>query len=531
MQTIGGITVKKLPPSIFNDVIGPIMRGPSSSHVAGASRIGALVRAALNSDVKKAVVDFDVNGSLAESHDGHGTDMGFICGIMGMEITDPGSANYQKIAEEKGISAEFRISDYGAVHPNHYRIEAFSSDGKSQKWDAVSVGGGMVEMISFDGFKISLAGDFYELLIKLDESKMGGLSASDFTEAFFPDADFILYDKKDTVTLAEVKLASIPDKKALAALQRAACAAEFVLLPPILPVHSRRDCQVPFLTASDMLRYAEKNGLEMWELAALYEARRGDISREEVLEKMSEIAAIMENCVDEGLKGTEYRDRILGRQSHLIEKKNEKLIPCSLLNEVIKSITAVMEVKSSMGVIIAAPTAGSCGCLPGTIIAAARHMNLSREDIAKALLAAGLIGIFIAHSATFAAEAAGCQVECGAASGMTAAGMAQLMGGSPAECVCAASMALQSVTGLACDPVANRVEVPCLGKNIMGGTNAISAANIALAGYDIVIPLDETIAAMYDIGQKLPIELRCTFGGLGKTPASLAIRKKLEGKA
>ena len=158
-------------------------------------------------------------------------------------------------------------------------------------------------------------------------------------------------------------------------------------------------------------------------------------------------------------------------------------------------------------------------------------MNMTHEDITKALLAAGLIGIFIAHSATFAAEVAGCQVECGAGSGMAAAGAAQLMGGSPKECITAASMALQSITGLACDPVANRVEVPCLGKNVMGGTNAISAANMALAGYDIVIPLDETIAAMYDIGQKLPIELRCTFGGLGKTQTSLAIRKKLEEKA
>jgi L-serine dehydratase len=103
------------------------------------------------------------------------------------------------------------------------------------------------------------------------------------------------------------------------------------------------------------------------------------------------------------------------------------------------------------------------------------------------------------------------------------------MGGSARECVDGASFALQGITGLACDPVANRVEVPCLNKNILCGMNAISSANVILAGYDKVIPLDETIRAIYDIGTKLPQELRCTYGGLGKTPTSDAIRQRLDG--
>ena len=193
----------------------------------------------------------------------------------------------------------------------------------------------------------------------------------------------------------------------------------------------------------------------------------------------------------------------------------------------IKYITAVMETKSSMGVIIAAPTAGSCGCLPGTILGAGDAMDFSHEEITKAMLAAGLIGVFVAEAATFSAEVAGCQVECGAGSAMAAAGLVQLFHGSAEQGIDAASMAFQNITGLACDPVANRVEVPCLGKNIMGGSNAVACANMALAGYDKVIPLDETIAAVYDIGRKLPLELRCTFGGLGKTKTSLDIQRRL----
>ena len=237
----------------------------------------------------------------------------------------------------------------------------------------------------------------------------------------------------------------------------------------------------------------------------------------------------MEHAVAEGLAGTVYEDRILGPQAHLIaEKKNgNTLVPCSILNEVIQDITAIMETKSSMGVIVAAPTAGACACLPGTLIATAHSLGLSREELVKGMLAAGLIGVFIAESATFAAEVAGCQAECGSGSGMAAAGLVQLMHGTAQQALDAASVALQNISGLACDPVANRVEVPCLGKNIMGGSNAMSSANMILAGYDKVIPLDETIVAMYDIGIKLPLELRCTYGGLGKTPTSNFIRKRL----
>ena len=119
----------KMPASIFNDVIGPVMRGPSSSHVAGAARIAAVVRQSVGGDPLRAVVDFDVNGSLAASHDGHGTDMGFVCGMLGKEITEPDVDRYAWLAREAGVEIEFRILDYGAEHPNNYRIEVWGRGG------------------------------------------------------------------------------------------------------------------------------------------------------------------------------------------------------------------------------------------------------------------------------------------------------------------------------------------------------------------------------------------------------------------
>lgn len=520
----------KLPSSIFNDVIGPIMRGPSSSHVAGASRIASIVRQSLGNDVAKVQVDFDVNGSLAESHDGHGTDMGFVSGIMGIEMTDPSVVNAERLAKEAGIDIIFRVLDYGAVHPNHYRITATSRNGTSHNWEAVSVGGGMIEMRKFDNFDVSIKGDFYELLIMVGTSNLQTNELMEAIEGICPHFDFIEVKQLPDKALVVLKFAVKPEPSASEALRALAGISDVVSLNPILPTRSRADCTVPFRTPEGLSALAKNTPHRLWEFAASYEAARGGTSEDDVFEKMSHIVEIMETSITEGLRGTTCENRILGPQAFKIDEcyKQGKLLPCDILNTTIKFITSIMEVKSSMGVIVAAPTAGACGCLPGTLLGVGETLGLAREEIVKGMLAAGIVGVFITELSTFAAEVAGCQVECGAGSSMAAAGIAQMMGGSVEQCLGAASIALQNITGLVCDPVANRVEVPCLGKNIMGGMNAIASANMALAGYDSVIPLDQTILAIHDIGKKLPQELRCTFGGLGKTRASLEIRERLD---
>ena len=200
-----------------------------------------------------------------------------------------------------------------------------------------------------------------------------------------------------------------------------------------------------------------------------------------------------------------------------------------MLNEIILQTTALMEVKSSMGVIVAAPTAGACGTLPGSVLGAGKVIGSSDDEMAQGMLAAGIIGVFIATRSTFSAEKAGCQAECGAGSGMAAAALVGMAGGTLHQAVAAASMALQNMLGLICDPVAKRVEVPCLGRNVLGASNALSCANMALAGFDEVIPLDEVIDAMDQIGRSMPCELRCTgLGGLAVTPASIKLESDLE---
>jgi L-serine dehydratase len=158
----------------------------------------------------------------------------------------------------------------------------------------------------------------------------------------------------------------------------------------------------------------------------------------------------------------------------------------------------------------------------------AESMGLDEEEMAKAMLASGLIGVFIATRWTFAAEVGGCQAEGGSAACMAASALVTLAGGSLAQCVSASSMAMQNMIGLICDPVANRVEVPCLGKNVMAASNALSCANMALAGYDAIIPLDEVVDVAAKVSTQMPRELRCTnLGGLSITPTALALEKTL----
>lgn len=515
-------------PSIFNDVIGPVMRGPSSSHAAGAARIGELVRQAAGGKVQKVIVDFDPRGSLIETHNGQGSDMGLACGILGMSLTDPDVDRYNQLLQKSGIELTYRVVDFCAVHPNHYRIHLMDDTGLLTDIDAISTGGGMIELIALDDFPVSIKGDFDECCLIMEKEATSIDEKELYTKLVKLEHAQLV--QKGNFCMIELKLSRALSEKEFEYLQGKYQPIKSYQFSPVLPTRSTASCRVPFQTAEEMLEYNENQNKELWELALQYESIRGSTPEEKVWEQMEKLADLMICSMQTGLAGTTYKDRILPAQAHQLDEKRNRLVPGTVMNTVIKYITAIMEAKSAMEVIVAAPTAGSCGCLPGTVLGTASALQLPREKVIQGFLAAGLVGVFFVSQATFAAEIGGCQVECGAGSGMAAAAVTQMMGGSVAECLDAASVALQGLTGLACDPVASRVEVPCLNKNIVGGMNALSSCNMILAGFDRVIPLDETIQAMLDIGQKLPPELRCTFGGLGKTKTALKIRQKLEAK-
>jgi L-serine dehydratase len=512
-------------PSIFNDVIGPVMRGPSSSHCAAAVRIGRMARDLMGGDIARVVVAFHPQGSLATTHESQGSDMGLFGGLLGWDATDERLPRSAQAIGEAGIEVDIQIVEYEAAHPNTYRM-VLSSDAEQHEMVAISTGGGMVEIIEIDGVKLSMPGDYYETLLYLAEGE-GALRY--LMENVVTDQVHLL--QGEGFQLLEVKAQEFLNEETVAALCSRFDVHAVKMIAPVLPVLSRREIVVPFITSEDMLAYRAGENLALWELALHYESTRGNLSHDRVFGKMRDIVRTMRKSIREGIEGTQYEDRILGVQSgsFLGEMSGDRLLDAGMLNRMILYVTAMMEMKSGMGVIVAAPTAGACGGLPGACIGAADAMGYGEAEMTRAMLAAGIIGVFIAAHATFAAEVGGCQAECGAGSGMAAAALVTLAGGSTQQAVAAASMALQNILGMICDPVANRVEVPCLGKNVMAASNALACANMALAGFDPVIPLDEVIETMDRVGKSLPVELRCTaLGGLSITKTSKEIERRLE---
>lgn len=194
-------------------------------------------------------------------------------------------------------------------------------------------------------------------------------------------------------------------------------------------------------------------------------------------------------------------------------------IDAGLLTGAMQAAIAVMENSCAHHIVAAAPTAGSSGVIPAAVVYAGTQMGLPKEELDRALLTAGLVCVFIANQATFGAEVGGCQAENGSASAMAAAGVVQLLGGTAEQALAAASLALQNMLGLVCDPIAGLTEIPCISRNVAAMSNAVLSANMVLLGFDPVIPLDETICAMGRIGADMPAELRCTCrGGLCRTP-------------
>ncbi len=510
-------------PSIFNDVIGPVMRGPSSSHCAASLRIGRLCRDLMDSDINEATIEFDPNGSLATTHKGQGSDMGLLGGFMGWEAHDERLPDYLQAIDAAGIKIKIDIRPIGATHPNTYKI-SLKNNKETRTLTALSTGGGMIQVIEIDGAKVFMAGDFNETLIyvKSPEAVVNFLNGSvEFDELNVHHGDSLFIELKSNQFL------SPGIKEELLNLDEVLFIKE---LSPVLPVLSRKDLMVPFITCEEMLTYNQGKNLSLWELAMHYESARGNISHDEVFEKMRAIVSIMQNAIEIGLKGTTYADRILGPQSVNFKEQMTKktLVEGDVLNHVILYTSAMMEVKSSMGVIVAAPTAGSCGALPGAVIGVATTLKLSQDEMVKAMLAAGIIGVFIAAHATFAAEVGGCMAECGSGSGMAAAGIVVLKNGTLNQSLAAASLTLQSSLGMICDMIADRVEAPCLNRNVMAASTAISCANMALADYNQLIPLDEVIETMKKVGDAIPNTLRCTgLGGLAITKTAKKIEAML----
>ena len=289
-----------------------------------------------------------------------------------------------------------------------------------------------------------------------------------------------------------------------------------------------------YSSVASLIQAAEKNNLPVSALVLSQQAQQIELDEKTVYEKMASNFQVMKECIepgcDEHLKST---SGLTGGDAFKLRRYSEsgKSLTGSFLSGALYRALAVSELNASMGRIVAAPTAGSCGILPAALITMQEEKGCSDHDCVMALFTASAVGMVIANNASLAGAQGGCQAECGSAAAMAAAAITEMLGGTPSQAFDAAAIAIQNIMGLVCDPVAGLVEMPCAKRNASGVANALVSADLALSGIFSEIPFDEVVEAMYKVGKALPSTLRETaLGGVATTPTALAMKEKIYGK-
>jgi L-serine dehydratase len=288
-----------------------------------------------------------------------------------------------------------------------------------------------------------------------------------------------------------------------------------------------------FRNVAELVELAEKNQVKIAEIMIRQEIEVSGRSREDIIAQMDNNLSVMERAVERGLNGVKSHSGLTGGDAVLLQKyiDSGKSLAGNLLLDAVSKAVATNEVNAAMGIICATPTAGSAGVVPGTLFAVKEKLNPTRIEMIEFLFTTAAFGFVVANNASISGAAGGCQAEVGSAAGMAAAAIVEMAGGTPQQSSEAFAITLKNMLGLVCDPVAGLVEVPCVKRNAMGASNAITAADMALAGVTSRIPCDEVIGAMYAIGQTMPSALRETAeGGLAATPTGRRLEEEIFGK-
>jgi len=508
--------------SILNHALGPVIRGPSSSHTAGAYHIAALVRDLLGAAPVRAAFTFDPAGSYAVCYRRQNADLAFAAGLLGWPITDDRFGRALDAAAEAGLAVTFDVAPLPeADHPNTVDVALESADGRTLEVRARSIGGGAVEIVRAAGRPVRLTGEAHEVLVEADADaadRAAGILTADGAALGPPERQ-----TRDGAALVHARRTTAlpPDTaKRLEAETgvRSVRSARPIFLPQPGPAL--------FASAAEMVDLCAARGLSLGEAALEYEATLLGLAPEAVLAEIGRRLAVMRAAVASGLGEAPPPMQLLDPSAgRVMDAEAAGRLIGGLGTRAAARALAAMHTASGGGVVCAAPTGGAAGVLPAVLATWQDERGLDERDAALALLAAGAVGVVIANRATFAAEVAGCQVEIGAAGAMAAAACVQAAGGDARRAADAAAVALQNTMGSVCDLVQGIVEIPCHTRNAAAAAAAFVCADLVRGGYANPVPLDETIDAVFAVGRMLPSELRCTaLGGLAQAPAAKALR-------
>ena len=502
------------------EVLGPVMVGPSSSHTAGALRCARVAASLVSGRVRR--VRFTLWNSFAHTFRGHGTDRALVAGILGMDTDDERIRDAFDLARAAGIEVAFDVApDDTSVHPNTVDVDMECADGTRCQVRGESLGGGRIRISRVNGVGVDITGTYATLFVAHRDAP--GLLASlthllaeaevniAFCRTYRTEQGGRAYSVFETDGAPADGV--LPQVRAL----RDVSFATFIMVP------GSASATAPGVTAEELFDDGEQllgacteHGLSIGGVMELRE--RGLTGR--VIEVMREETSAPIAAPARSLGG------FIGGEARLVDAGVERwgtaLMGATQTDAVARAM-AVLERSAAMGVIVAAPTAGSAGVVPGCVLAVADAVGSDEKDVASALFCAAAVGLNIQTHACVAGAEGGCQAEVGSAAAMAAAALVELLGGTPAQALTAASLAISNLLGLVCDPVGGLVEVPCQARNAIGVAAAFSAAQLALSGVRWLVPFDEVVRAMAEVGHALPSRLRETArGGLAATPSARA---------
>ncbi|MCB7084386.1 MULTISPECIES: L-serine ammonia-lyase, iron-sulfur-dependent, subunit alpha [Gordonibacter] len=536
----------------FADIVGPIMVGPSSSHTAGALRIARMARSLLAAAPARA--EFTLYGSFAHTQSGHGTDKALVAGLLGLAPDDLGVRDSFERAHAAGLAFSFACDrEAGVEHPNTVDARIVDAEGGVLEVRGVSVGGGAAVVTRIDGIDVNVTGEHTNVVVRQrDETGVLAHIAGCFSDCAVNIATTRMYRTRrgsDAFTVMELD-GPVP-AEAKAAIERHPAVRDVRIVPADGPAGQpaggtdaragaaggtagaaeqaeERFAACDFASGAELLDRCAEQGTG---LAGAFLAREQALAALDgrtcdALPYADRALAVMRASATEPLREpAPSMGGLIGGEARDVRRSREQgpAVVDGLAGAAMEYALAVLETNASMGRIVAAPTAGSAGVVPGVLLALEQERGLDAAALRRGLLAAGAVGYLIARNATVSGAEGGCQAEIGAAAAMAAAAAVEMAGGTPAQALDAAANALSSLMGLVCDPVGGLVEVPCQKRNATAAATALVSAQIALAGVGNLVGFDETVAAMDAVGRTLPFELReSALGGIAAAPSACA---------
>lgn len=454
---------------------------------------------------------------------GHGTHRALMAGLLGMREDDPNVNHALHNMQEKGVDIIFQPTH--KVNPDRNLMEICAVY-EGIDWDihGISVGGGNIVIDKINGLETKITGDthlyFYLLKDAIDLKEISEfIDAQDINGYASKQGYFFYISTKFPI-----------EKSVLMRIEKRVN--NIVLKRYVEPLHlfSEKSTASPiFRTFSELEQLTVLK--DICEVAIDYECARSLVTREQVLNEAIKIVEVEEQAIAKGLMGNisliggfvgDSDGRLVAEYS-----KTDKTITGPMFTMAMARALAISEISAGGGLIVAAPTCGSAGTLPGIIFSVGERYGANRETLAKAFLVAAALGTIVANKSSFSGSIGGCQVEVGVGAAIGAAASVWLAGGSFKQIKNAFAIAMKNILGLTCDQPVSPVEIPCIKRNAMGVAVGLMGAELALAGVESAIPADQVIDALVDTARRIPNELRCSqIGGLASTDIAQELKKK-----